>query len=421
MARPCIQPPITYEGVTKPVAEWAKEYNLKYYTLCNRINKGWSIETALTTPVLPVKSNAKKTYAEVKAKFEAEGYKLLSSCYINGSTPLDYECPIGHKHHINYFDFYSGNRCGKCRKNKLTYEDAKESFESVGYKLLSKEYTAESKYLDYECPQGHVSKTSLYSFRFGTRCPYCSKVAKPEIENIKLFFEKESYKLLSKHYESAHKKLDYICNLGHEHSISWSNFQSGKRCPTCANETKKEKKKIPFDKIRQIFEDKGWTLLTSDYVNSKHSLEAICPQGHKTKAYASLLSKGTDCRICSVIRLSGNTSPHWNHNKTPEERRIKRNIEGYKEWRKAVMSRDNYKCRLCSSKKNICAHHLYSYRDHPNLRLMVKNGLTLCKSCHDSFHTQYGRGGNTCEQMVEYIERYTPGGENGRSKASQRI
>lgn len=39
---------LTYQGVTKHVSEWVKITGLKYDTLMSRINKGWSVEDALT-------------------------------------------------------------------------------------------------------------------------------------------------------------------------------------------------------------------------------------------------------------------------------------------------------------------------------------------------------------------------------------
>lgn len=42
---------LTFKDKTLPVAEWAERAGLPYRTLHTRINKGWSIERALTTPV----------------------------------------------------------------------------------------------------------------------------------------------------------------------------------------------------------------------------------------------------------------------------------------------------------------------------------------------------------------------------------
>ena len=42
---------ITYKGETLILAEWAKKQGMEYETLNSRLNRGWSEERALTTPV----------------------------------------------------------------------------------------------------------------------------------------------------------------------------------------------------------------------------------------------------------------------------------------------------------------------------------------------------------------------------------
>ena len=42
---------ITYDGVTKTMAQWAETYGIKKTTLHRRISYGWSIEDALNRPL----------------------------------------------------------------------------------------------------------------------------------------------------------------------------------------------------------------------------------------------------------------------------------------------------------------------------------------------------------------------------------
>lgn len=41
---------LTYNGVTKPAAQWSIEAGLERHVVGNRIKKGWSVEAAITTP-----------------------------------------------------------------------------------------------------------------------------------------------------------------------------------------------------------------------------------------------------------------------------------------------------------------------------------------------------------------------------------
>lgn len=55
----------------------------------------------------------------------------------------------------------------------------------------------------------------------------------------------------------------------------------------------------------------------------------------------------------------------------------------YKRWRLAVYTRDGFCCRLCrKGKRRLNAHHIRRWSDYPELRFVVSNGITLCRSCH---------------------------------------
>ena len=61
----------------------------------------------------------------------------------------------------------------------------------------------------------------------------------------------------------------------------------------------------------------------------------------------------------------------------------KYNDPKYKLWREKVFRRDRYMCQLCGSKGGLNAHHIKRKADYPNLAYTVKNGITLCATCHE--------------------------------------
>lgn len=80
----------------------------------------------------------------------------------------------------------------------------------------------------------------------------------------------------------------------------------------------------------------------------------------------------------------------------------------YKKWCKSVFKRDKYKCVCCGKGGWINAHHLDGWNWAVALRYIVKNGVTLCAgpgSCHNTFHDQYGRGGNTRAQFFQFMKQ----------------
>ena len=56
----------------------------------------------------------------------------------------------------------------------------------------------------------------------------------------------------------------------------------------------------------------------------------------------------------------------------------------YKEWRKKVFERDNWKCAIGNQgcKGQIQAHHILPWRDYPELRYDINNGIALCQAHH---------------------------------------
>lgn len=89
---------------------------------------------------------------------------------------------------------------------------------------------------------------------------------------------------------------------------------------------------------------------------------------------------------CSVIGQKyrrGEDHPNY----SPTARRKNRGGP-HKTWVNAVISRDGATCQHCGARNiELHAHHIKSYRDHPELRFELNNGITLCYRCHYALHT----------------------------------
>lgn len=88
---------------------------------------------------------------------------------------------------------------------------------------------------------------------------------------------------------------------------------------------------------------------------------------------------------------------HWNWKGGISPRVL--NTTEVREWRKAVFERDNYICQHCGYKEGriLEAHHIKSWKDYPDLRFEVDNGLTLCNPCHKKTDN-FGRKGSSNKQ-----------------------
>lgn len=98
------------------------------------------------------------------------------------------------------------------------------------------------------------------------------------------------------------------------------------------------------------------------------------------KEYQQLLSKMTK----GTRDMSGYNNPRWKGGTTDFRNRFQ-STTAYKEWRKQVYERDGYKCVECGvagNGVNLNADHIKPFSTHPELRLDLDNGRTLCVDCH---------------------------------------
>ena len=179
--------------------------------------------------------NKKHTIEFIHEEFAKEGYTLLTKSYKNNYTKLNYICPNGHNHFITWGHWNtSGARCPYCSGNiKYTYEEVKDVFNSLNYKLLSKEYKTAKHKLSYICDHGHINKSSFYSINNGHICPDCVGNKKLTVGFVRGQFLKEGYVLLTKKYINNKQKLTCVCPAGHEFKIRFDSWITGRRCPIC--------------------------------------------------------------------------------------------------------------------------------------------------------------------------------------------
>src|SRR3990167_9767653 len=81
---------------------------------------------------------------------------------------------------------------------------------------------------------------------------------------------------------------------------------------------------------------------------------------------------------------------HWNWNSNREEDREDRRSCAYRDWSKNVKNRDDWKCRIADKNCDgrLEAHHILSWKDFPELRFELNNGITLCHAHHPKKKTE---------------------------------
>lgn len=80
--------------------------------------------------------------------------------------------------------------------------------------------------------------------------------------------------------------------------------------------------------------------------------------------------------------LCGTSHPNWKGG-TTSKRQLLCHTREYKDWRMAVFTRDNYTCQWCSVRGGkLHADHIKPVSLFPELVFELRNGRTLCMSCH---------------------------------------
>ena len=124
----------------------------------------------------------------------------------------------------------------------------------------------------------------------------------------------------------------------------------------------------------------------------------------KTEAISTFKSRMFCSKPCADIggfRYTGENHPNYR-----KEARRKNRGGSHHKWVNAVVSRDKATCQECGVKGvELHAHHVKSYKDHPELRYDINNGLTLCYKCHWDVHSVENENGvNSGKILTGYAE-----------------
>ncbi|MGG4198718.1 HNH endonuclease [Peribacillus frigoritolerans] len=297
--------------------------------------------------------------------------------------------------------------------------------EAAGMKYIA-EYTVTRKPFTALCVCKREWTTAyFYNIRDGGKCMKCQaeylkekfttedrrlRARRHSIDNVKKEFNEKGFKLLDTEYVNMRHRMNFICICGEEDYMTYDSFKNGSAgCGKCSLKKLVESNTTSIEDIRRFLEIKGCELISTSY-NGKEEIKFRCRCGNSYSRVWRRLKKTQQCRKCSLQNrvekqklLVGKLSPNYKHHISDEERIIKRAYYGYKQWRKQVYKRDQYTCVICEvTGGNLNAHHLYSHSTHPEKRLDLDNGVTLCVECHKDFHKKYTNFNNTKEQFEEY-------------------
>lgn len=242
----------------------------------------------------------------------------------------------------------------------------------------------------------------------GARADNMSK--KKDINDVRDSFLKRGCILLSSTYINYHSLLEYVCVCGEANKISYSNFLAGKLCRKCGIIKQAKSQKLDKEFVFSEIENHGYSVISSEYEGAKYKLNIKCSIGHNVSAsYRSLKQNMFSCKKCSIVNMTGDKSPRYKHGRSAQDRddRNKSRVL-HNNWKRLLLVKFNFTCDNCKIKlkgNELAAHHLNGYHWDICNRYNINNGVILCKKCHNTFHSLYGKGDNTVNQYREFFEK----------------
>ena len=128
---------------------------------------------------------------------------------------------------------------------------------------------------------------------------------------------------------------------------------------------------------------------------------------HKEKIRVSNIGKtwSEDAKL----KVSGIHSHLWKGGLTSKNI-TERSRRKYFNWRKSVMDRDDYICKVTGERGGkLEVHHILNFAQYNEFKYKMENGETMKETMHKKFHEIYGKKDNTLEQLEEFKEDYRGG------------
>lgn len=221
-------------------------------------------------------------------------------------------------------------------------------------------------------------------------------------------FASMGYTLLSNIYINNTIKLDYMCNKGHRHSMTYANFSKGRRCPTCMAENRLNSnhhnwtggkfalykdfcgKLSPYNAVSSL-ESAGQLLLA---VNCAYCGSIFTPTSAMVRRRLYALegkASGEQNFYCS--KSCKQACPTYSQKKYPKNYIYGLAREVQPELRQLVFARDSYTCQICgaaSTKASLHCHHILPVSFNPIESADLDVCICLCDSCHKYVHTLPG-------------------------------
>lgn len=190
---------------------------------------------------------------------------------------------------------------------KYTIDKVREIFNSHNYELISSEYINTTTPLEYICNTHRnkgVQKITLKALNGGQRCPYCTfEEGKPC--NFKLpddiyqdETEKRGYIFKGIHKENGFIMIDFVCKKHRDYGLQtskWHDIKSDRCCCKVCNGNDRDSANF----AKMVKEKSPNIDVIGEYTGARNRVKVRCSNdGYEWEPYAYNLLNGYGCPIC---------------------------------------------------------------------------------------------------------------------------
>lgn len=311
-------------------------------------------------------------------------------------------------------------------------------------KLLSTEYVNSTTPLALKCKCGNVFHSNFNKLRNSLFiCKNCrnelaSQRYRTKLEDVIEYINNTGCEYISGEYKNNFSLLTIKCKCGNLFQKNFNLFKRGQQqCPKCGAESSRQAKfKYDIDSVREILSKKGYKLLDDKYIACNIPLRCVCSKGHETSIIFNQFLVG--CSGCQTCQYEYLKIKNRKEERTSETEVLKDLRDSIKSWKKEIAGKYGYKCYLTDATKDCVVHHLYPFKNivedcckelniplhrtfgdytieqYNNLKNLVISkhtldiGILLQRKVHIKFHAIYGVSNTTIKQLNEFIENHYP-------------
>src|SRR3990167_11450657 len=167
--------------------------------------------------------------------------------------------------------------CKYCRTKDTSYKFnlIKQEMLKRDIECLSTEFKTGSVKMNWRCMKCNLEWEQSYrSIKAGYGCKKCRKWNKITLETVQNLVEQKGFECLDATYESARTKMNFRCNTcKNEWTTNYTNIKLTKVCPFCVR-----KKPYTLEEVKRIGMERGFILLSDEYLRSDFLLDWKCKE-----------------------------------------------------------------------------------------------------------------------------------------------